>query len=110
MMMAGTKSTDDRRASEGARRRRDGGGAHRRLAGARQLRTAGPHRGQPKTDAAATKVIIMLSRPLAFDVHVLDGEAARKSTRRLVLDFDNTNIAPDVLKPIDVKDGFLQEI
>src|SRR5436853_1319210 len=40
-----------------------------------------------KTEAATTKVIIMLSRPLAFDVHVLDGEAARKSARRLVLDF-----------------------
>jgi hypothetical protein len=65
---------------------------------------------QLKTDATATKVFIMLSRPLPFDVRVLDGDAARKSARRLVLDFANTTLAPEAARPIEVKDGFLQKI
>jgi hypothetical protein len=63
-----------------------------------------------KTDASATKVIIMLSRPLPFDVRVLDGEAARKSAQRLVLDFENTTLAPATLSPLKVEDGFVQQI
>jgi hypothetical protein len=65
---------------------------------------------QLKTDAGATKVIIMLSKPLAFDVRVLDGDAARKSARRLVLDFANTTLAPEAVKPIPVDDGFVRQV
>ena len=63
-----------------------------------------------KTDAASTKVIVMLSRPLAFKAHVFDGEAACKSTRRLVLDFENTTLAPEAASPIEVDDGLVQRI
>ncbi|MEO7437571.1 MAG: AMIN domain-containing protein [Candidatus Binatia bacterium] len=63
-----------------------------------------------KTEAAATKVIVMLSRPLAFNAHVLEGEAARKSARRLLLDFENTTLAPEAAKPIEVDDGLVRGI
>lgn len=64
---------------------------------------------QLKTERDATKVIVMLSRPLAFDVRVLDAEA-QKSARRLVLDFANTTLAPEVIPPIAVDDGFVRQI
>ena len=63
-----------------------------------------------KGDGSSTKVFVMLSRPLAFEVHVLDGDAARKSTRRLVLDFANTTLAPDAAAPIKVDNGLVQGI
>ena len=63
-----------------------------------------------KTDGSSTKVIVMLSRPLAFDVHVLDGDAAKKSARRLVLDFANTTLAPEAAKPIEVANDLLRQI
>ena len=63
-----------------------------------------------KTEASATKVIVMLSRPLAFNAHVLEGEAARKSARRLLLDFENTSLAPEAAKPIEVDDGLVRGI
>jgi len=63
-----------------------------------------------KTEAAATKVIVMLSRPLPFNAHVLEGEAARKSARRLLLDFENTTLAPEAAKPIEVDDGLVRGI
>jgi hypothetical protein len=63
-----------------------------------------------KTEAAATKVIVMLSRPIAFSVQVLAGEAARQSSERLVLDFANTALAPDVVAPRKVDDGYVQQI
>lgn len=65
---------------------------------------------QLKTDAEATKVIIMLSKPLAFDVRVLDGDKAQKSARRLVLDFANTTLGAEATKPIAVDDGLVQKI
>jgi N-acetylmuramoyl-L-alanine amidase len=63
-----------------------------------------------KADGSSTKVIVMLSRPLAFDVQVLDGDAARKSARRLVLDFANTTLAPEATKPIEVANDLLRQI
>ncbi len=65
---------------------------------------------QLKTDGPSTKVIIMLSRPLAFDVHVLDGDASRKSARRLVLDFADAALAPAATKPIEVANDLLRQI
>lgn len=63
-----------------------------------------------KTEAAATKVIIMLSRPLPFHVSVLGGEDARKTAKRLVLDFDHTTLAAEVSAPIEVGDGLVQQV
>ncbi len=63
-----------------------------------------------KADGPSTKVIIMLSRPLAFDVHVFEGDAARKSARRLVLDFADTTLAPEATKPIEVTNDLLRQI
>jgi N-acetylmuramoyl-L-alanine amidase len=63
-----------------------------------------------KGDGSSTKVIIMLSRPIAFDVRVLDGDAAQKTARRLVLDFGNTTLAPEVTKPIDVGNALLRQV
>lgn len=65
---------------------------------------------QLKRDGVSTKVFIMLSRPLPFDVRVLDGDPARDTARRLVLDFENTTVAPAALTPIPVEDGRLQRI
>ena len=110
--MAGTKRTDDRRRRPGVLAvfgvlavLAGGVGAHA---------TAEPpgriERIDLKADGSSTKVIVMLSRPLPFEVHVLDGEAARKSARRLVLDFENTTLAPDAVSPIKVEDGLVQQI
>ena len=65
---------------------------------------------QLKRDGSSTKVIIMLSRPLAFEVHVMDGEPARKSARRVVLDFSDAVLGSGLVAPIKVDDGLLQEI
>lgn len=64
---------------------------------------------QLKTERDVTKVIVMLSRPLAFDVRVLDAEA-QKSARRLVLDFANATLAPEAIPPIAVDDGFVRQV
>lgn len=63
-----------------------------------------------KTEATATKVIVMLSRPLAFHVSVLAGEEARKTAKRLVLDFEDTMLTAGVAAPIEVDDGLVQQI
>lgn len=62
-----------------------------------------------KTETAATKVILMLSQPLPFDARVLDGEIG-KSAQRLVLDFADTTLAPDVTAARKVDDGFVRQI
>lgn len=61
-------------------------------------------------DGSSTKVVITLSRPLPFDVRVLDGEASRKSARRLVLDFTNATLGPEATKPIEVGNDVLRQI
>ncbi len=63
-----------------------------------------------KTDEASTKVFVMLSRPLAFQVHELGAESAGTSARRLVLDFENAILAPTATTPVEVKDGIVQKI
>ena len=63
-----------------------------------------------KTEGPSTKVMIMLSRPLAFDVHMLDGDAAKKSARRLVLDFANATLAPEATKPIEVANDLVRQV
>lgn len=61
-------------------------------------------------DASSMKVVVTLSRPLAFDVKVLDGDAAKQRARRLVLDFPDTTLAPEAMKPIAVANALLQQI
>src|SRR5262245_26558849 len=63
-----------------------------------------------EADGSSTRVIIMLSRPLPFEVRVLGGESARKSQRRLVLDFSNAILAPEAATPVGVENGLLQQI
>jgi N-acetylmuramoyl-L-alanine amidase len=63
-----------------------------------------------KTDGPSTKVILMLSKPLAFHVSVLDGDPAKKSARRLVLDFANSALGPEATKPIDVGNDLVRQI
>lgn len=63
-----------------------------------------------EADGSSTRVIIMLSRPVPFEVRVLAGEASRKSERRIVLDFSNATLAPGAAEPIGVENGLLQQI
>ncbi len=63
-----------------------------------------------EADGTSTRVIIMLSRPVPFEVRLLAGEATRKSERRVVLDFSNATIGPGAAHPIGVENGLLQQI
>ncbi len=63
-----------------------------------------------EADGSSTRVIIMLSRPVPFEVHVYAGEASRKTARRVVLDFSNATLAPGASTPIGVENGLLQQI
>lgn len=62
------------------------------------------------TDAAATKIVVTTSRPLVYDVHELAGDASRKISGRLVVDFQDTTLAPAAAKPIDVANDVLRQI
>ncbi len=81
-----------------------------REAGAVAARPGRVERVRYEADGSSTRVIIMLSRPVPFEVHVLGGEAARKSARRVVIDFSNATLAPGAAAPIGVENGLLQEI
>jgi N-acetylmuramoyl-L-alanine amidase len=63
-----------------------------------------------EADGSSTRVIIMLSRPVPFEVRVLGGEASRKTERRVVLDFSNATLGPGAAEPIGVENGLLQQI
>src|SRR6185436_14640342 len=63
-----------------------------------------------EADGSTTRVIVMLSRPLPFEVHVYAGDANRKSARRLVLDFSNATLGEGATAPIGVENGLLQQI
>lgn len=63
-----------------------------------------------EADGSSTRVIIMLSRPVPFEVHVYAGEASRKTARRVVLDFSNATLGPGASTPIGVENGLLQQI
>jgi N-acetylmuramoyl-L-alanine amidase len=63
-----------------------------------------------EADGSSTRVIIMLSRPLPFEVRVLGGDPARRSERRVVLDFSNATLGPGATAPIGVENGLLQQI
>jgi len=63
-----------------------------------------------EADGTSTRVIVMLSRPVPFEVRVLAGESARRSERRVVLDFSNATLGPGATAPIGVENGLLQQI
>lgn len=63
-----------------------------------------------EADGSSTRVIIMLSRPVPFEVRVLGGEPSRKTERRVVLDFSNATLGPGAAAPIGVENGLLQQI
>jgi len=63
-----------------------------------------------EADDRSTRVIILLSRPIPFYVRLMNGEAARKSERRMVLDFSNATLGPGATSPVGVENGILQQI
>ncbi len=63
-----------------------------------------------EAEGPPTRVVIKLSRPLVYEVHVLAGDPARRSARRLVLDFADATLAPDAAKPIEGSSGLVRQI
>jgi hypothetical protein len=63
-----------------------------------------------KAEGPSAKVIVMLSRPIAFNVHVLNPDPAKNAGRRLLLDFTDTTIAPEAAAPIEVKNDLLRQV
>lgn len=61
-------------------------------------------------EGTSTKVTIALSRPLEYDVQVLNGDAAGKSARRLVLDFKDATLAPGAAKPLAVSNDVIHQV
>ena len=59
---------------------------------------------------SATRVVIALSRPLTYDVKVLDGDTTGTTARRLVLDFSDATLGPEVTKPIAAASGVLRQV
>ena len=80
------------------------------LAEAAAVRPGRIERVRYESDAGSTRVIIMLSRPVPFEIHTYAGEASRKSARRIVLDFSNATLAAEATKPVGVENGILQQI
>ena len=80
------------------------------LADAAPARPGRIERVRYEADGSSTRVIIMLSRPVPFEVRVLAGEASRKSERRVVLDFSNATLGRGAADPIGVENGLLQQI
>jgi len=63
-----------------------------------------------EADGTSTRVIVMLSRSVPYEVRILPGEPTRHSERRVVLDFSNARLAPGASEPIGVENGLLQQI
>jgi len=63
-----------------------------------------------QADEQSTRVIVLLSRSVPYEVSVLPGEPTRGSERRVVLDFSNAKLAEDAMQPIGVEDGLLKQI
>jgi N-acetylmuramoyl-L-alanine amidase len=63
-----------------------------------------------EAEGGSTRVIIMLSRPVPFEVHMYAGEPSRKSARRIVLDFSNATLAAEATRAVGVENGILQQI
>ena len=61
-------------------------------------------------DGSTTRVIVILSRQVPYEVTVLPGKAGRGSKARLVVDFSNARLGAGAGKPIGVEDGLLQQI
>jgi len=63
-----------------------------------------------QADQQSTRVIVLLSRSVPYEVRILPGEASRGSERRVVLDFSNAKLGVDATAPIGVEDGLLKQI
>ena len=61
-------------------------------------------------DDHSTRVIVLLSRSVPYEVRVLPGEASRGSERRVVLDFSNATLGAEAAAPIGIEDGLLKQI
>jgi N-acetylmuramoyl-L-alanine amidase len=80
------------------------------VAEAAALRPGRVERVRYEAEGGSTRVIIMLSRPVPFEVHMYAGEATRKSARRIVIDFSNATLAAEAAKAVGVENGILQGI
>ncbi|HEY2386693.1 MAG TPA: AMIN domain-containing protein, partial [Candidatus Binatia bacterium] len=63
-----------------------------------------------QADQQSTRVIVLLSRSVPYEVTVLPGEPSRGSERRVVLDFSNAKLSEDAMQAIGVEDGLLKQI
>jgi len=63
-----------------------------------------------QADAQSTRVIVLLSRSVPYEVSVLPGERSRGSERRVVVDLSNAKLGHDAQAPIGIEDGLLKQI
>lgn len=63
-----------------------------------------------QADDHTTRVIVLLSRSVPYEVRVLPGERSRGSERRVVLDFSNAKLGSEATSAIGVEDGLLKQI
>jgi N-acetylmuramoyl-L-alanine amidase len=61
-------------------------------------------------DEQSTRVVVLLSRTVPYEVTVLPGERSRGSERRVVLDFSNAKLGAEAQAPIGIEDGLLKRI
>ncbi len=61
-------------------------------------------------DGSSTRVIVILSRQVPYEVSVLPGGPGHGSKARLVIDFSNARLGSGAARPIGVEDGLLQQI
>src|SRR6266404_5348268 len=88
--------------------KRGGAGAERVAAPAADAATV--ERVRYFADGHSTRVIVLLSRTVPYEVTVLPGEKSRGSERRVVVDFSNAKLGAEAQAPIGVEDGLLKQI
>src|SRR6266404_3875037 len=88
--------------------KRGGAGAERVAAPAADAATV--ERVRYFADEHSTRVVVLLSRTVPYEVTVLPGEKSRGSERRVVVDFSNAKLGAEAQAPIGVEDGLLKQI
>ena len=88
--------------------KRGGAGAERVAAAAADAATV--ERVRYFADEHSTRVVVLLSRTVPYEVTVLPGEKSRGSERRVVVDFSNAKLGAEAQAPIGVEDGLLKQI
>jgi len=80
------------------------------LAGAVATPPARVERVRYEATDNSTRVVVLLSRQVPYEVNVLAGDPARGSERRIVLDLTNARLGSGAAAPIGVENGILQRI